>query len=276
MGGRFLFIPVLLGLAFTACGPPPPAQETPIIRLKGSDTMVQLARRWAAAYMTRTPNVSVYAEGGGSSTGIRALLEGTTDIAMTSRLIIPGEASRLARRFKSLGISYLVAKDAISFYVHPSNPARNFSLDQIRDIFSGRITDWATLGGDSARITLVLRPPTSGTYWYIKNHILKPFDYGGDMIYLPTTQEIVNYIETHPHAIGFGGIGYGRQIYHARVNGISPTEETIRNDQYPVARYLYLYTVDTPSRPISRFIDWVVSPAGQRIVREAGYTPLWP
>ncbi len=258
-----------------SCGPPP-AENTPIIRLKGSDTMVQLARMWAQAYMIRTPRVSVYVEGGGSSTGIKALLEGTTDIAMTSRLIIPGEASKLARKFKSLGISYLVAKDAISFYVHPANPVKNFSLDQIRDIFNGRIDNWAALGGDSAKITVVLRPPTSGTYWYLKNHILKPYDYGGDVIFLPTTQEVVNYIENHTHAIGFGGIGYGQQIYHARVNGVSPTEDTIRNDQYPVARYLYLYTVDTPNRPLSRFIDWVVSPAGQRIVRETGYTPLWP
>lgn len=254
----------------------PRLSKTTIIRLKGSDTMHILARAWAADYMRSHPHVSVYVTGGGSAVGFRALSAGEIDIALASRLIRSEEAQMLAERYGKIGISFLVAKDALSIYLNPENPVGNLTLEQIADIFSGHIRNWQAVGGLNEPIMVVLRPPTSGTYFYLKEHILHDESYLKDAVTIPTTNEITRFIAAHRNAIGYGGLAYGRNVKHCRINGIAALEKEVRNGRYPLIRYLYLYTIDKPQGETKRFIDYVLSPAGQRIVEKIGYIPIFP
>lgn len=265
----------ILALTCGSCGGIRQQQTPAIIRIKGSDTMVLLTRRWAADYMRQNPGVSIYAEGGGSGTGIRALIEGSADIAAASRTLTPQESKQLARLHRSVGISYLVAKDALSVYVHPDNPVKDLTLKQLKEIFGGTVVNWSEVGGLDAPIMVLIRPPNSGTYLYFQEHILEEADYSAAATVAPTTAAVVAAISHQSNAIGYGGIAYGDSIYHCRINGIPPTESSVRYDLYPLTRYLYLYTVDKPRGAKQRFLNWVLKKEGQEIVRETGYFPLW-
>ena len=244
------------------------------IRLMGSDTMINLAHRWAEEYMKVRPGVSVYSDGGGTATGIEALIKGEIDICTASRPLRAEEARRLAERHGYLGVSFLVAKDALSIYVHTENTVRNLSLAQVRDIFTGKITNWKTVGGADAEIVLFNRAPNSGTHFYFQEHVLEGQPYSPAARTMTGTQAIVNAIAENPGAIGYGGIAYGKEIAHCRVDGVAPTEENVRNDSYPISRYLYFYTIKEPSGLVKSFIDWVLSRDGQREVKKIGYVPL--
>lgn len=269
-------IPLLLSLVFLivwACATPRTSGSS-TIRLMGSDTMINLAHRWAEVYMKVRPGVSVYSDGGGTATGIEALIKGEIDICTASRPLRPEEARRLAERHGYLGVSFLVAKDALSIYVHPENPVRNLNLAQVREIFTGKITNWKIVGGADAEIVLLHRAPNSGTYLYFQEHVLDGQPYSPSARTMPGTQAIVNAIAENPGAIGYGGIAYGKKIVHCRVGGVAPTEENVRNDSYPISRYLYFYTIKEPSGMVKSFIDWVLSREGQREVKQIGYVPL--
>lgn len=246
-----------------------------VIRIKGSDTMVPLTRRWAAAYMQQHPGVSIYAEGGGSATGIRALIDGKADIAAASRTLTPPESKALAQAHRSIGISYLVAKDALSVYVHPDNPVKDLTLKQLKEIFSGTVGNWSALGGRDEPIAVLIRPPNSGTYLYFREHILEDAEYSAAAAVVPTTAAVAEAVSRRINAIGYGGIAYGDSIYHCRINGIPPTDSAVRYDLYPLTRYLYLYTVDRPSGAKQHFLNWVLGKEGQEIVKSTGYFPLW-
>ncbi len=235
-----------------------------------------LARAWAADYMRTHPRVSVYVEGGGSAVGFRALSAGTVDIAMASRLIRSNEAQVLSERYGKIGISFLVAKDALSIYLNRDNPIGNLTLKQIAAIFSGQISNWQEVGGLNAPIIVVLRPPTSGTYFYLKEHVLHDQPYTANGRTIPTTTGITRFIATHPNAIGYGGLAYGPNVKHCRINGIAALEKEVRKGRYPLTRYLYLYTIDKPQGEIKRFIDYTLSAAGQKIVKKIGYISIWP
>jgi len=246
-----------------------------VIHLKGSDTMFILAQQWAGAYMSKYPGTSVHVDGGGSAVGFEALIEGKADLALASRLIGPEEAQRMASNFNAIGMSFLVARDALCIYLNFGNPISDLSMEQIRDIFSGRITNWQEVGGFDAPIGVLIRPPTSGTYRYFREIVLADGSFSEHAISLPTTSAIAQYVKSSRDAIGFGGIAYGNQVKHCNINGISITEENVRSDRYPLARYLYLYTISTPRRPVWDFIDWIIGPEGQSIVRDVGYIPIW-
>lgn len=261
-------------LFFEGCGTPRVLTST-VLKIKGSDTMVILTQRWAEAYMKRNPGISIYVEGGGSATGIAALIKGTIQICTSSRPIRPTEVRKLVQQQDLLGVSFLVARDALSVYVHPQNPVQHLSMEQARGIFAGEIMNWKALGGNDALITVLIRSPNSGTHLYFQEHVLGGQGYAPQAFSLPTTAAVVEEVSSNISAIGYGGLAYGRELVHCALNNVTPTEENVRNGRYPLARYLYFYTIDKPVGTVKEFIDWVLSPDGQTVVRETGYIPLF-
>lgn len=237
--------------------------------------MLELGNQWAAEFMENNPGISVYVQGGGSGTGFKGLIDGEVDIVMTSRLILSEEAKEMAEKYNSIGLSFLVAKDALSIFLHHENPLNNLTLDQLKAIFTGQVTNWEQLGGLDETIQVVVRPPTSGTHLYFQEFVLDNAAYLETAINIPTNSGIVEYIENNRNAIGYGDIATSNVVKHCNINGVAAKEENVRNDKYPLSRYLYLYTITTPSGLEKRFIDWVISPAGQRIVKRVGFVPLW-
>ena len=273
MNGLYRLFLLVTIFMFQECAPIH-FMNTGTIRIKGSDTMRILTERWAEEYMKVQPNVAVYAEGGETGHGIQALIDGSADICAASRPLRANEIHLLAQRYKKLGILFLVAKDALSVYVNPRNNVKDLSSEQLKGIFTGEISNWKEVGGNDADIRVIVRSPNSGTYLYFKEHILDGLDYTDAAIASPTTNEVVQRVEYDPHAIGYGGIAYGPDITHCRIDGVLPIEANVRNDTYPIIRYLYLYTIDTPQGVIKDFIDWVLND-GQDVVKKVGYIPLW-
>jgi len=249
--------------------------DAPIVRISGSDTMLILTRLWAEEYMTRHGGVSVYTRGGGTATGAEHLVRGEADICAASRPLLPEEASRLARNFRTLGLSILVAKDALSVYLHPDNPVRSLTLEQVRDIYLGEIKEWSALGGRESSIRILNRMPNSGTYLYFKEHVLEGAAYSSTVETMPTTRRVIEVVAADPDAIGYGGIAYSERIFACPINGVAPTEENVIRDRYPLTRYLYFYTVNVPEGQVKDFIDWTLSPEGQEVVTRAGFFPIW-
>jgi phosphate transport system substrate-binding protein len=224
--------------------------------------------------MKANPGISVYAEGGGTATGMEALIKGEVDICTASRPINPSEARRLVQRQGYLGVSILVAKDALSIYLHPENPVRNLTVAQVKDIYTGKISIWKQVGGKDAPIVLLSRSPNSGTYLYFQEHVLDEQPYSPAIRTMPGTEAITQAVAENPNAIGYGGIAYGQKLVHCKINGVAPTEANVRNDSYPVSRYLYFYTIKEPGGNVKKFIDWVLSKDGQAAVKKIGYVPL--
>lgn len=269
---KYFFQIVIISLLLTSCST---VNQHTTIRIKGSDTMYQLNEALAREYMIMNPGISIYVEGGGTSSGVNALINGEIDIAAASRSLNAEEAKGLAEYYSSVGIYYLIAKDALSIYVNKNNPIKNFSLEELERIFSCEIINWKELGGSDISIQTVIRPPNSGTHIYFREHILEEKNYCQSAVVLPTTESIIDYINKNENTIGYGGIGYKERITLAKVNGIEASIETARNDTYPITRYLLFFTSNTPSGVVKDFIVWVLSPNGQRIIKNSGYITLW-
>ncbi|GAB4288642.1 MAG: phosphate ABC transporter substrate-binding protein [Ignavibacteriaceae bacterium] len=237
--------------------------------------MLLLTEMLAEEYMKTHPGASVYVGGGGSAAGIKSLIRGEIDICTSSRTLKATEVKLLAEQYGNLGMATIIGKDGLSIYINTANPVKNFTIDQLKDIFTGKIKNWKELGGENAEIKVVTRNPNSGTYLYFKEHILNNEEYSDDALVLPTTESVINYIRNEKYSVGYGGIGYGDESLHASVNNIKPTDENVRNDNYPINRYLYFYTLTTPEGIVKNFIDWVLSPDGQRVIKNAGYVPVW-
>lgn len=271
--GKILVLTVIIFSLLEGCSVfSPPASS---IRIKGSDTMLILTEQLAQEYMRTHPGVSIMVSGGGSGTGIKAMINGETDICTASRTLLPEEVRLLAEKYSAIGIEFLIAKDALSIYVNPENPVKDFTPGQLKEIFTCTLTDWSELGGNDKSILPVIRPTNSGTHFYFREHILEGENYCNTAIIKNTTNDVINEVLQNRDAIGYGGIGYGDKKIHARVNGILPTEENVRNDTYPIIRYLHFYTLNTPDGYVKDFIDWVLSGEGQEIVEQTGYIPLW-
>ncbi|MEW5807424.1 MAG: phosphate ABC transporter substrate-binding protein [Acidobacteriota bacterium] len=251
-----------------------------VITMKGSDTMVILAQRWAEIYMDNHPDITLQVTGGGSGTGIAALINGTTDICNASRPMKDSEKKKLRDRFYTTGVEISVAKDGIAIYLNASNPVAELSLQQLRDIFTGRITNWKDIGGENAKIILYSRESNSGTYVFFKDNVLKGEDYHAGAQTLPGTAAIVNAISRDMHGIGYGGVAYAKGVKFCRVKkdassqGYEPNLETVSSGNYPISRDLYFYLRNKPSGIIKNFVDWALSPEGQKIVTEVGYFPV--
>lgn len=255
-----------------------PAQTK--ITIKGSDTMVILAQRWAEHYMKERKDVIIQVTGGGSGTGISALINGTTDICNASRPMKESEREKLKEKYGSRGVEIKCAVDALSVYVNEKNPVRELSLDQIREIYLGTVTNWKQLGGPEKKIVLYSRENNSGTYVYFKDEVLGGKDFAANAQHLPGTSAVVNAVAKDPWGIGYGGAAYGKGIREVSVKkdassaAFAPTLANVRSGDYPISRFLYMYTRNRPAGPMKAFIDWVLGDEGQKIVNGVGYFPL--
>ena len=251
-----------------------------IITVKGSDTMVILAQKWAETYQAKNSGVSIRVTGGGSGTGISALINGTTDICNSSRPMTKTEKQQLKNRYGSPGVEVRVAKDGITIYVHPSNGVAKLSLAQLKGIYMGTITNWSQVGGKNARIIVYGRENSSGTYAFFKEHVLKGYDFGGSVQTLPGTAAVVNAVAKDANGMGYGGFGYAKGVKICQVSstdggaGITPSEQTINNGSYPISRYLYIYLKNRPTGALKSYVDWIISAEGQAVVKKTGYFPL--
>jgi len=271
---KFGIVLVFLALASFAFTPAPER-----ITVKGSDTMVILAQKWAEVYMKSNPNSIIQVTGGGSGTGISALINGATDIANSSRKMKPTEKEKLKARYNTLGVEVACAKDGITVYLHPSNKVKELSVKQLGDIFSGKITNWKEVGGADQAIKLYGRENSSGTYVFFQENVVKG-DYAPSCQTLPGTAAVVNAVKKDPNAIGYGGAAYaeGIELCKVKKDDKSPaylaTAETIKTGDYPITRYLFMYLRNKPTGEMKKYIDWILSPEGQKLVVETGYFPV--
>jgi phosphate transport system substrate-binding protein len=271
---KVAIVAVILGVvcfAFTA------APER--ITVKGSDTMVILAQRWAEVYMKTNPSASVQVTGGGSGVGISALINGATDIANASRKMKSTEKDKLKSRYNTLGIEVACAKDGITIYLNSANKVKELSIKQLSEIFKGNITNWKDVGGENQAIKLYGRENSSGTYVFFQENVVKG-DYATSCQTLPGTAAVVNAVKKDPYGIGYGGAAYAEGISICKVKkddnspAFIPTAETIKTGEYPITRYLYMYLRNRPTGETKKYIDWILSGEGQKLVVEMGYFPV--
>jgi phosphate transport system substrate-binding protein len=251
------------------------SHEKNTVRIKGSDTMLYLARSLAIEYMSEHPGTVVIVEGGGTAAGVSSLVNNEVDILTASRNLKPEEIKLLAEKQKMIGISHLIAKDALSIFINKENTVRNFSSNEVKKIFTGEINNWNVFGGEDADIEIIIRSPNSGTYLYFKEHVLLGEEYAMQSVIKATTQSIIEEINSNIYAVGYGGIGYGTEEISASIDGVFPSEENVLNDTYPLSRYLHFYTITTPTGKVRDFINWTMSPAGQQAVKQSGYIAIW-
>ncbi|MFY2557245.1 phosphate ABC transporter substrate-binding protein [Corallococcus terminator] len=248
------------------------------VTVKGSDTMVILGQRWAEEFMKKAPATKVQVTGGGSGVGLAALQNGTTEIAMSSREIKDAEKQKLRARYNTTGVEIPVAKDGVTFYVNESNPLTALTVEQLRGIYVGDITNWKQLGGADAPIIIYSRENSSGTYVFVKDHVLDGDDYAASAQTLPGTAAVVNAVSKEKNSIGYGGSAYAKGIKELKIKkgneDIAPTAENIKTGKYPLSRDLYFYLRNKPSGDTKTFIDFALSPEGQAVVTKVGYFPV--
>ncbi len=287
MTKRYSWVVLVLVLVY-GCTPSqgenaPSAAQT--IENKGSDTLVNLALAWAELYMQRNPEIRISVTGGGSGTGIAAMINGTVDIANASRAMKPKE-KEAARENGIEPIEFVVARDAIAVVVHPSNPVNELTLQQISDMYTNKITNWRQVGGEDRPIVLLSRESNSGTYVYFMENVIRLGDKKSDLFFspgtllMPSSEGISTEIRQNPNALGYDGLGYvtddQKMIAVARdKNGpfVLPSVDTVNDGTYPISRPLYMYTAGEPGGAIKVYMDWVLSD-GQELVSQLGFVPL--
>lgn len=271
-----LVISVVNVFLLTTCSPVI-NNKTEIIRIKGSDTMFGLTTALAEEFMKTHSSISIYVDGGGTEEGIDALLKEEADIALASRLPSTNETKLLADYYGSVGMFYLIAKDGIIIYLNKENSVSDLSLEQLKNIFTGKITNWIRAGGNNLPISVINRPPSSGTRMYFKEHVLNDSSYTDKSIIRFTNKSVIKEVSENINSVGYGGFAFinEKNIKYATINNISPTEENIRNDSYPLTRYLHFFTTRTAKGAAKIFIDWVISPEGQKTIKKQGFVPLW-
>ena len=251
------------------------------ITVKGSDTMVILGQKWAEVYMKGHAGTTVQVTGGGSGTGIAALLNGGTDICNASRSMKASEVADFLKKFKARPHEYKTCMDGLAVYVQSANPVKQFSIPQLEKIFTGKITNWKEVGGNDAPISLYGRENSSGTYEFFKEHVLNKKDFAPATKTMPGTAAVIQGVAKDPNGIGYGGIAYGEGVKHLPVSKsdggepVSPSEENVISMRYPIARYLFNYVdpkKDTGA--VADYINWCISDEGQAVVKDVGYYPL--
>lgn len=258
------------------------------IQNKGSDTMVNLAQAWAEEYKKVAPEVSVEVSGGGSGVGIAALTKGTIDIANASRNMKPEEIEQAKKNTGKEPKEFVVGYDGLAIYVHKDNPINEITLDQIAQIYAegGTITKWSQLGvtipgASSDDIVRVSRQSNSGTYEFLREHVLKLKDFKLGSRDMNGSKEVVELVASTPTAIGYSGMGYATPAVKmlkvkktATDPAFEPNNENTLAKTYPIARSLQVYTLGEPQGAVKKYIDWIMSDAGQKVVGSSGYVPL--
>ena len=255
------------------------------IENKGSDTLVNLALAWAETYMAQYPSVRISVTGGGSGTGIAALINGTVDIANASRAM-KSEEIEAAEANGITPVEFVVARDAIAVVIHPSNPVDQLTLEQISQIYTRRITNWQEVGGEDHPIVLLSRESNSGTYVYFLENVIRMGDDDSDLLFspdtllMPSSEGISAEVRQNPNAIGYDGLGYvttDQKMVAVAVDPsgpfVLPSIETVNDGSYPIARPLYMYTAGEPSGEVAAYLDWIRS-EGQTQVVDLGFVPL--
>jgi phosphate transport system substrate-binding protein len=284
---------LLITLLLSACGQTgahdPSGSQNPqrALQNKGSDTLVNLALAWAEAYRVVNPDLLIAVTGGGSGTGIASLINNTVDIANASRQMKPDEIAQ-AQAHGVDPVEFVVAIDALAIAVHPSNPVNQLTIDQLADIFTGRITTWKDLGGNDAPIVLLSRETNSGTHVYFLEEVIRKGDannkdiFASQTLLMPSSVGITSELRRNPNAIGYDGLGYvdpaHEKIIAIAANSSSPyilpSVATGMDGSYPIARPLYMYTAGQPADATADYMNWIQGPAGQQIVAELGFVPL--
>jgi phosphate transport system substrate-binding protein len=265
---------ILIALALGAM----PFLASAAVTVKGSDTMVILAQRWAEEYMKANPGKKVQVTGGGSGVGIAALINGTTEIANASREMKPDEKGKVRDRFNVLPTETTVARDGVTIYVNEASAIQQLTLEQLRGIFTGDITNWKDVGGPDAKIVLYSRENSSGTYAFFKENVLKGDDYAANAQTLPGTAAVVNAVAKEKNGIGYGGAAYAKGVREVKVvgkdgQGYLPNAENVKSGKYPLSRGLFMYTRGKPGGEAAAFIGFCLSSAGQEIATQVGYFP---
>jgi phosphate transport system substrate-binding protein len=256
------------------------------IENKGSDTIVNLALAWAERYQEANPDVRISVTGGGSGTGIAALINGTVDIANASRQIKEEEIAD-AQSNGIEPVEFIIARDAIAVIVNPENPVNELTLQQISDMYSGKITNWTEVGGEDRPIVKLSRETNSGTHVYFLETVLRLGDsddktlFSTDTLLLPSSEGIIAEIRQNPNAVGYDGLGYVphdlKTIAIAEQDGgayVLPSIETVNDKTYAIARDLYMYTDGQPTGALREYLDWILSEEAQQIVADLGFVPV--
>lgn len=246
------------------------------ILIRGSDTMIRLARHWAETFGSVHPDLLVHAEGGGSSLGIDAFIRGEVDICETSRDLTPEEYAQATERGIH-PVRYIVARDAIAIYLHPDNPIDELSVTQLRDIYTGRIQNWKQLGGDDAPLVAYGRAEVSGTHEFFRRQVLDDSQYGDSIRTLPSTASIVHAVAFNTSGIGYGGLSWATNVKTAAISidstgdAVRISDTTVSNGSYPLSRPLYWFVNGEPTGDLKTLLDWVISNDGQQIAENLDY-----
>ena len=276
-------------LLLSACAPSSqtsPDSPATYIENKGSDTIVNLALAWAEKYQADHPDIRISVTGGGSGTGIAALINGSADLANASRKIKEEEITE-AQANGIEPVEHTIARDAIAVIVHPDNPVNELTLQQISDLYSGKISNWSEVGGEDRPIVRLSRETNSGTHVYFLETVLRLGNkedktlFSMDTLLLPSSEGIISEVRQNPNAIGYDGLGYVphdvKKIAIAKSAGepyVLPSVETVNDKSYPIARDLYMYTAGEPTGIIKAYLDWILSPEAQKIVLDLGFVPI--
>lgn len=279
----------LVLLVLPSCGPDSFSATASVsmdyIENKGSDTIVNLALVWAETYQAEHSAVRISVTGGGSGTGIAALINKTADIANASRQIKSEEEEEA----KSNGVipqEHIIARDAIAVIVNPGNPIGQLTLQQISDIYSGKYNNWSELGGEDRPIVRLSREVNSGTHVYFLETVVRmgkdeKIFFSPDTLLLPSSEGIITEVRQNPNAIGYDGLGYVpedlKTIAIAPEEGdayILPSVETVNDKSYPIARDLYMYTDGEPRGVVKAYLEWILSAEAQQIVTDLGFVPV--
>ncbi len=247
------------------------------LTIKGSDTMVQLSQGWAQEFMKTHPDISITVTGGGSGTGISALKNKATDIANSSRPMKDEEKAEVGDVKE-----FIVAQDALAIIVHPSNPVIELTMDQLKDIYTARVTNWNQLGAPEQKIVINSRETSSGTYVFFQEHVLgKETPFASTALLQPSTSQIVDNVGQDRGGIGYVGLGYLNEKVKvvkirkdAATPGVQAAAENVLNKTYPLARPLYNYTAGEPGPAAKTYLDWVMGPEGQAVVTKLDFVPI--
>lgn len=253
------------------------------ITIKGSDTMVHLVAAWAEDYHKQHLDTDVSVTGGGSGTGISALIAGGTDICSASREITAQETEK-AKQKGIIPSQTVVARDGIAVIVHPSNPINELTMEQLAKLYTGATADWKEVGGNAGGVVLLSRESSSGTYAFFQEHVLKKQDYSPRARLMPATSSIIQAVSEDVTAIGYVGLGYvqeaGQTVKTLKIKAnadapsVTPSETTVRDGSYSIARPLYFYLGGSVSKEVQDFVKYCVSEAGQKVVREKGFVTV--
>jgi len=288
---RIFAVILCLSFLIAACGPEASSvtasdSQEQYIENKGSDTIVNLALAWAERYQDAHADVRISVTGGGSGTGIAALINGTVDIANASRQIKSEEVDQ-AKANGVEPVEHVIARDAIAVIVNPENPVSQLTLQQISDVYSGKINNWSEVGGEDRPIVRLSRETNSGTHVYFLETVLRLGNskdktlFSTDTLLLPSSEGIIAEVRQNPNAIGYDGLGYVpkdlKMIAIAKETGgdyVLPSIPTVNDKSYPIARDLYMYTNGEPTGIVKTYLDWIHSDEAQQIVADLGFVPV--